>query len=72
MKNADGVEYETAAAVICRQHGRVCISDEEELRQLEKPDSRWVCPRCGNIAEWDDDCPATNPAEWPGAEDERT
>ena len=64
MRNREGVEYEMAAAIICGGScGLVPISPEEELRQLNYPDRGWICPRCGSEANWDDNCPMTNPPE---------
>lgn len=59
--NAAGVEYESRCVVICKKHGSVSITDAEELAQLEQPDASWYCPKCGEPAEWDDNCPASNP-----------
>jgi hypothetical protein len=42
-------------AVICLVHGKVELSDQQYEDQMSAPDSRWVCPECGNIAQWDDD-----------------
>lgn len=45
----------TGFAVICPEHGRVFLSEEEYDRQLSRPDSTWKCPRCGKASEWDED-----------------
>lgn len=70
--NAEGTHYPTDYAVICQGHegavfdltcGTVPLSSEQYMDQLFKPDHGWQCPRCGAPAQWDDDCPATNPLE---------
>lgn len=63
FKNAQGVEYTHSSAVICDHCGIVGLTEEQELSQLEVPDQPWNCPRCGGEAEWDDECPSTNPAD---------
>ena len=50
-------------AVICRKHGRVALTEAQYDEQMDRPDSRWTCPTCGDIAEWDDDCLCTNPPD---------
>lgn len=37
------------------------LTEAQYQRQLSKPDSLWTCPVCGEVAQWDDDCQATNP-----------
>lgn len=54
----------TRFAVLCPEHGRVYLREEEYRRQMSKPDSRWACPRmdskpvgfglCGAESEFDD------------------
>lgn len=61
--NAEGKEYLTKQAIICTQHGLVSLSDENYELQMDNPNQLWYCPICGLQAEWDDDCPETNPAE---------
>ena len=34
---------------------RVYLTEAEYTRQIKAPDARWVCPRCGAEAEWDDE-----------------
>ena len=43
------------AGVICRNHGHVDIDKQEYIRQMNRPDSRWVCPSCREEAEFDDE-----------------
>ncbi len=66
IKNADGVEYKTPHAVVCDDRcGVVCLTSQEYERQLARPNQGWTCPSCGGRADWDDDCPETNPEEKP-------
>lgn len=34
---------------------RVFLTEAEYTRQIKAPDARWVCPRCQEEAEWDDE-----------------
>ena len=45
----------TPYAVQCPEHGQVFMDHDEYMRQLCRPDSRWECPRCGELAWWDDE-----------------
>lgn len=64
IKNAEGLPYETLYAIICdEQCGTICLTKEQYIQQLKKPDHGWYCPRCGGSANWDDDAPASNPAK---------
>jgi hypothetical protein len=45
----------TPFAVICTAHGRQFMTSDEYGRQLSRPDSRWTCPKCGEIGQFDDD-----------------
>jgi hypothetical protein len=45
----------TPWAVICRQHGKQFLTHEEYQYQMNRPDSLWMCPICGESAWWDDD-----------------
>jgi hypothetical protein len=54
----------TKYAVFCPEHGRVFLSEEEYDFQMDRPDSRWTCPRecgppdvgiCGADSEFDDE-----------------
>jgi hypothetical protein len=38
----------------CKTHGTVYLSEPEYMRQLMRPNDLWVCPICGQAAEWDD------------------
>lgn len=40
--------------VICSVHGRVSLTREQYLEQLQQADARWKCI-CGATADWDDD-----------------
>lgn len=59
MRPPDGTPavavFETPYAVICDEHGKVCLTEDEYSRQLCRPDSFWSCPKCGEFASWDDD-----------------
>jgi hypothetical protein len=44
----------TPWAVFCPHHGQVFLSLEMYIAQLDRPDSVWCCPKCGESAEWDD------------------
>lgn len=46
----------TPYAVHCETGcGQSFLTEEEYLRQLNKPDSVWQCPRCGDSAGFDDE-----------------
>lgn len=45
---------ETPYALQCWKCGKVCLTELQYLHQLDRPDDRWCCPRCGEEAEWDD------------------
>jgi hypothetical protein len=60
----DNYNDPTPYAVICLHDCGLQFLDElEYTRQLNRPDSLWVCPKCGRIANWDDDCQVTNPPD---------
>lgn len=42
-------------AVICHKHDKVFLTKKEYIAQMDAPDSLWVCPLCGENANWDDD-----------------
>lgn len=42
-------------AVICPNHGQVFLSSPEYDWQMNRPNSLWQCPLCGEEADWDDD-----------------
>lgn len=44
----------TQYAVKCPDHGKVYLSEEEYIRQLENPNCTWRCG-CGGEAYWDDE-----------------
>ena len=43
------------AAVVCKEHGQVHLSEGDYMRQMNKPDSTWYCPYCGDDAYFDED-----------------
>ena len=43
------------AAIDCRKCGQVPLSEAGYIQQLDAPDSPWRCPKCGAVAEFDDD-----------------
>lgn len=43
------------AGVVCRTCGPVDITEAEYDRQMDRPDSSWVCPKCGGFAGFDDE-----------------
>lgn len=47
-------EEPTPWAVICAVHGQVYLTEDEYVKQLERPNSYWRCPRCNMTATWDD------------------
>lgn len=57
----------TAYAVNCDQHGKVFLTAEEYDRQMSKPDSLWICPRCRMPASFDD---ATYEASFEGPDED--
>lgn len=42
-------------AVYCSHHGDINLTEVEYRRQMSRPDSRWACPICGDIAHWNDE-----------------
>ncbi len=45
-------------AVYCmlrKDHGLMPLDQAEYLRQMDAPNSLWVCPLCKGEADWDDD-----------------
>lgn len=42
------------AGITCRLHGDVDIDRANYDQQMAKPNSLWVCPRCGTAASFDD------------------
>jgi uncharacterized C2H2 Zn-finger protein len=46
----------TPYSVVCSKNcGDIYLSEKEYIRQLNKPDARWECPKCNSVANWDDD-----------------
>ena len=43
-------------AVDCGECGRVPLSRKEYDKQLDRPDDKWRCPKCGSEAWFDGDC----------------
>lgn len=42
--------------VICYSAcGSVELTTEQYNEQMDKPNARWRCPKCGGLAEFDDD-----------------
>ena len=49
-------ETPTPYMVHCRHGcGPSFLTDGEYLRQLDRPDDLWQCPKCGDTASWDDE-----------------
>lgn len=64
MPNSGVSPTPTGYAVFChllRSEGkrgaatRVYLTPEEYDRQMNDPDSTWICPHCWGSAEWDDE-----------------
>lgn len=47
-------------AVICPTDGRVALTRDQYIAMLDDMDRPWRCPKCGGVAEWDDDAGETN------------
>jgi hypothetical protein len=46
----------TPWAVLCScTAGSICLTREDYEHQLARPNRRWICPRCGSPADWDDE-----------------
>lgn len=45
----------TPYRVACPTHGRVYLTAREYHRQMMKADEKWVCPDCGETADFDDE-----------------
>ena len=43
------------AGILCRIHGNVDIDKDNYLQQMARPNSKWVCPKCGADSIFDDD-----------------
>lgn len=46
---------ETPWAVVCSAHGKICLTVDQYDTQLAQASARWVCPKCQEYADWDDD-----------------
>lgn len=63
QQSVDKSTDEHYAAVVCHGDswpgqtpcGQVPLSESEYDRQMRRPDSLWMCPRCGSTATFDDD-----------------
>jgi hypothetical protein len=56
VKAEDAIsEVATPWAVICPRHGQVFMNADGYFRQMDFTDSKWICPKCGANAEWDDE-----------------
>lgn len=44
----------TAYAIRCPNHGQVFLTKEGYDVQMNRANSRWACPMCGESASWDD------------------
>lgn len=45
----------TPYAVLCDDHGQQFLTEQEYVHQLNRPSSGWTCPKCFEMAGWDDD-----------------
>lgn len=46
----------TPYAVHCKSKcGLIYLTTDEYNKQMYMPDAKWMCPKCGSDAEWDDD-----------------
>lgn len=50
--------------VVCRRCGIQPLSQGSFRMQMNRPNARWVCPCCGETAQWDDECLETNPPDF--------
>ena len=50
-----GLPAGTKYAVNCPEHGLQPLTEDEYLAQLNRPNARWCCPRCGATAGWSDE-----------------
>ena len=42
----------TIYTLYCGYHGEVTLDNNEYMRQLLRPDDRWLCPMCNEVAEF--------------------
>lgn len=55
MLNTEAIsDKQTPWAVECPVHGQVFLTEGGYQRQMDFPDSSWICPICGAKSEWDD------------------
>ncbi len=47
----------------CSSSGLMFLTEQEYMKQMDRPDSLWQCPQCKGPAEWDDYCQVTNPPD---------
>ena len=43
------------AGVICPYHGAVDIDKINYITQMNNPNARWKCPKCGAVSEFNDE-----------------
>ena len=43
------------AGVICPVHGHVDIDRDTYIWEMNRPNSRWMCPKCGSVSDFDGD-----------------
>jgi len=55
LEEAPTLEPDDKYRVNCPVCGNVVIGYGNYRDQLAKPDDRWYCPQCGNVASFDDD-----------------
>lgn len=44
---------EAIRRITCLVCGTQELTSAEYMRQMDRPDSRWICPKCGKTALWD-------------------
>lgn len=49
-------KYGFTPTVICRDHGKQTLTDEQYEAGLNRPNDFWRCPVCHDDADWDDSC----------------
>lgn len=54
---------DSTARVICPHHGRQSLTEQQYEAAMDRPDDLWLCPKCGDPAEWDDLSDITNPPD---------
>lgn len=53
--DAETGERVTPYRVICRECGSQQLSHRQYEEQMQKPNARWSCPKCGDVASFDDE-----------------